>query len=240
MDESKPDPLNSLNEEERKAYDHFKLKRAPEIGATLGARLFELYCMGRSCLEIHRMNPALSLGAIVDARVRYYWDDNRTEHTKRLMLEASSRVLDSQLSCISFLSDLLAVTHMEQRLKIAAYLTGGSKKDLEGVIPIDSMNAYARLITTLTELADKKPDATPVPQTHQHMHVHTGPVTDLPPAIETTATKFTAPQLEERVLATSNFLQEAAAEQAVNDRLRRERAQARKTTGKQDDLDSEG
>jgi hypothetical protein len=123
----------------------------------LNAGLFALFLAGKDTGEIHRLNPALSLGQIVEARISGNWDARRDEYLDKLLTETATNVQRASLEAATFISDLLTVANKEHGDKLKRYLQTGNPKEL-GDFKIDNLTQLKVAIETLQKLtgADKK------------------------------------------------------------------------------------
>lgn len=150
-----------LTKKEQDAYRYWQASNKPALSASLQAKLFELFLNGKSTEEILRMNPALGLGEIVQARISGEWDKRLEDYRNSLLDNTMRRVQQSTLESVTFVCDLLAATNKLEGDKIKKYLLTGDDREL-GNIRIDSLAGYGRAIDTLQKLTgqDKKVNVT--------------------------------------------------------------------------------
>lgn len=130
----------------------------PPLSPSLSAKLYELFLRGRSCLEIVDLNPGISLGAVVSARVRDNWDVRRQEYRLRLEEEVYDRVRTSTLETLDRLSLELHASNKLAMAKLQRYLQTGDENEIKDM-NLDSSKHMAGIVSLLRELTgagDKK------------------------------------------------------------------------------------
>lgn len=150
-------PEARLDAREAYALQAFRASGSPTIAPTLNAKLFALFLNGKNCEEIRRLNPQLTLGQIVDARVHGRWDQLADEHLGQLLRTTAARVQQVTLESVHFLSDVLSGAHKEHADSVARYLQTGDPVHL-GAFRIKSVSDYRRTLEGLQRATgqDKK------------------------------------------------------------------------------------
>lgn len=143
--------ISLLPEDERKIYDSFKESGKPGLGPTVSSAFFELYLNGSSCREIHKLNKAFDLGAIIDAKVRYQWDEERDKYTQELQHNAMKRLLQVQSESVQFIADSMAATHKKYGEKLRKYIQTGDESVLDG-FDLGSITTYSKAIEALLKV----------------------------------------------------------------------------------------
>jgi hypothetical protein len=108
----------------------------------------------------------LPFGSIVDARIRYNWDERRKVYLERLTGEVERRQATSQLGAIQFVSDLLTATQIVQSEKLNKYMVTRDPNDLVGVIPITNVKDYKILVEIMMILSGKSTNNSKVEGRH--------------------------------------------------------------------------
>jgi hypothetical protein len=149
--------LERCNIDEQIAYDKFTRSGRASVAADYNQRLYELYLRGLSCEAISLLNPGLSLGAVVKARVDGQWDSRRDQYTADLLTESNALLRQTAAESLQFLSLVLAVAHREHGEKLKKYLASGKPEDL-GDFRIANFGGYKQIIETIARLvgADQK------------------------------------------------------------------------------------
>ena len=141
----------SLSRKEQAALDHYKRSDGRKISPQTEAQFFQLFLRGKSCEEIHRLNPGFHLGAIVTARLESGWDEKLSEYRDSLMNSVSNRVKQVELEAIDFVGDVLSATHKMHGDRIKRYMQTGDEAEL-GDLAINSMQGYKTAIELLMKL----------------------------------------------------------------------------------------
>ncbi len=144
-----------LSDREHHAYTVWCGSDKPGLAPSLNAKLFNLFLQGKSCEEIRRMNPSLSLGEIVAGAVEGDWHRRRDEHLDELLTQTSVRIQQTTLETADFVCDLLAVANREHGDRLRRYLQTGNEAEL-GDFRISSLPALKMVIETLQKLTGQE------------------------------------------------------------------------------------
>lgn len=144
-------PTDPLSIKEKAALDYFRQQRQSELAPSFSAKLFVLFLNGKSCDEIRRLNPALTLGQIVDARVRGEWDRRKVECVDDLLTSAADRVRQVSLETVSVICDLLAAKNSAYRDKILKFMQSGNEDDIKDLGAL-GIGGYRQLLDVLQKL----------------------------------------------------------------------------------------
>lgn len=120
-----------LNKTELEAFQEWEASEDAPLSPIAGARLYDRFLHGSSCVEIASLNPGISLGQIVQARLVQEWDRRRDEYVDDLMKVTEQKHKQVALETINFVSDLLSANNTRFNNKIQKYLKSGQEKDLE-------------------------------------------------------------------------------------------------------------
>lgn len=140
-----------LGDGEAYAFEYFLKVNQPALAPSLNAQLYTLFLNGRTTEEIRRINPAITLGQIVHARIEGDWDLRREEYLDRLLTETTGRVQQATLETADFVCDMLAVANKEHGDRLRKYLQTGNQDDL-GDFKIDSIFNLKQTIEALQKL----------------------------------------------------------------------------------------
>ncbi len=140
-----------LSRKEQAALDHYKRSDGRKISPQTEAGFFQLFIRGKSCEEIHRLNPGFHLGSIVSARIDGKWDEKLEEYRDSLMNSVASRVKQVELEAIDFVGDVLSATHRMHGDRIKRYMQTGDESEL-GDLAINSMQGYKTAVELLMRL----------------------------------------------------------------------------------------
>ncbi len=140
-----------LSEGEIYAYEYWKKSSQGAVAASLNAQLFGLFLNGKNTEEIRRLNPLLTLGQIVSARIEGDWDKRRDEHLDRLLADTSGRIQQATMETSELICDMLAVANKEHGDKLRKYLQTGNEADL-GDFKVDSLGNLKQAIEVLQKL----------------------------------------------------------------------------------------
>lgn len=101
----------SLTQPEKEALAQWEDQDLKPISITTAHKYYELYLQGCSCMEIANLNPGIHLGAIVNAKVRYGWDQQKAAYIEDLTLKTKQQASKTYLESVKFLSNLLSTVH---------------------------------------------------------------------------------------------------------------------------------
>lgn len=119
-----------LTSRELIAYQFQTEQRLPDLARALSNEMFQLFLSGKDCLEIVRLNKGITLGQIVQARIKGEWDIRRDEYLDNLLKSTQSRYQQAQLEVIGFAADGMAVYHRMWGDACKRFLQTGDPKDL--------------------------------------------------------------------------------------------------------------
>lgn len=175
------DQFNALTTNEQNAIERWLGRNEPPLSASIADKFYELFLQGNTCEQIHRLNPAVYMGAIVHARIRDRWDSRKNEYLSELYSNTKARLSQAQMESVHFAADMLAAVHKLNTEKVKRYLQTGNPEDLIGVTMLPtSIKSYKDLWETIQKATgqDKGTGGTGgVPQTQ--------PQPPPPPTIET-------------------------------------------------------
>lgn len=120
-----------LNKTELDAFLEWEASEELPLSPIAGARLYDRFLHGSTCVEIAALNPGISLGHIVQARLTQEWDRRRDEYVDDLMKVTEQKHKQVALETINFVSDLLSANNARFNNKLQRYLKSGQEKDLE-------------------------------------------------------------------------------------------------------------
>lgn len=165
----RPDWMSAREADEYRRYKEGRTRMARHpIAPVTSAKFFELYLTGKSCEDIHRLNPGFDLGQVVDAAVEGRWEDRRREHLDRLMDKARERVLQVQCESVEFVSDLLSAAHRLHGDKLKRFLQTGDPKEL-GDLQVGSLEQYRKAADVLLKLTGQDKQRVGGEVLHRHV-----------------------------------------------------------------------
>ncbi len=158
-------------EKEDDEYRKWKREKQAPIPLTLALQMYELYLNGYSCEEIWRVNAQrYPLGQIVDAKIRYDWDERKDTQLATLYGNIEKKVLHVKHEAVSHLADLLSAAHKIWGDKVAQFLQEGDMNLLVGFDPSTVKN-YKEILGMLQLLtAQKESKDVKVGGTVEHVH----------------------------------------------------------------------
>lgn len=115
-------------------------------------RFFELYLNGSDCREIHRLNKSFPYEAILWARIKYKWDDQKDMYIISLQNNIRGKVVKAQLETTSLVTDLLVATNKKYGDKLKRYIQSGDEKELDGALSVDSISGLLKLADGLLKV----------------------------------------------------------------------------------------
>ncbi len=161
-----------VEEKEAEEYRRWKRKGEAPIPLTIALQMYELYLNSYTAEEIWRVNgQRYPLGQIVDAKIRYDWDERREVQLANLYGNIEKKVLHVKNEATSHLADLLSAAHKIWGDKVAQFLQEGDMTLLTGFDPSTIRN-YKEILGMLQLLTSSK-DAKAVTVGGTVEHVHT-------------------------------------------------------------------
>lgn len=100
------------------------------ISTTLSMQMYQLFLEGYTCKDIAKVNSSFSEKDIVYFRVKNNWDAEKEEYALKLRLQVQDKMAKQKLESVEFLTNMLAVTHKQQREQMLRYLQSGKAEDL--------------------------------------------------------------------------------------------------------------
>ncbi len=152
-------PENFTEAENASYQEWLERKNRASISPALSIKFFELFLRGDSCDKIQSLNPGITLGQILEARVRDQWDRKREKYTEELYSGVADRFKQTVLESVEFTTDLLAAAHREHGQKLKKYIMSQDPADL-GEVRITSFGAYAKVVDTLMKLTGQQKENT--------------------------------------------------------------------------------
>jgi hypothetical protein len=122
------------------------------LAADTAARFYELYLNGSDIKEIHRLNKAYPIEAIMIAKVKYKWDESRESYFMELQSKIRDKVVKTQLETVSFMTDMMSATYKLHGDKIKKFLQTGNPEDAKGALGIDTLHGLVKLSETLQKI----------------------------------------------------------------------------------------
>jgi hypothetical protein len=149
---------------ENKAYEDWTAKNQPAMAPTTAANFFTLFVEGYSMEQMIKANPSWKLGCVVDARIRYKWDERLQQHIEEVHRQALERMSKFKSEAINHILDTLTVVHQVNRDAMMKYI----QNPIEENIP-DSGKLTTREYKDLLESLERvmkigQPVAAPVAQ----------------------------------------------------------------------------
>jgi hypothetical protein len=164
-----PDKWLSQKERDALRFAQNKVPPYPPLATSLQARFFSMFLQGIDCSEIVRLNPGMSLGQLVTARVEGKWDEKRQEHIEKLLRDTALRLQQTTLEGIDFMAAQLAAVHKIEGDKIKRYLQTGDEKEL-GNFSIKDLVGYRQVLSIMKTLTGQ--DSAPQKHTGEILHKH--------------------------------------------------------------------
>ncbi len=171
-----PDEIKAIQlrvaDEEHDEYKKWKREHEAPIPLALALQMYELYLNGYSCQEIYRVNgQRYPLGQIVDAKIRYEWDERKNTQLATLYGNIEKKVFHVKNDAVSHLTNLLSVAHKMMGAKLAKYIQYGNADALDGFDP-SSVKNYKEILGMLQLLTTAPKDSKEVKVGGTVEHVH--------------------------------------------------------------------
>ena len=143
--------LSLLGDKELILLEEFKSSGKAGLAPSLSASFFELYLNGNDVFEIQKLNKAYDIGAIIDCKVRFSWDEKKDAYINNLHTNAMSRLMQVQMESANFLADVLSAAHKRHGIALRKYLQSGDPRDIEG-FDIGNISSYSKSIEALMKI----------------------------------------------------------------------------------------
>ena len=158
--------LDRLAPSDVSEYENYCRSGKPDLSLELNQRLFGLYLSGMTIQDMKELNPGLSTGALIKARVDGRWDDRRDSHLGELLGNTASRVKQGAAEALGFMLLQMQCMQKKHGEAMKRYLQTGDEKDLKGtgMVP-DSIRDQKTIIESIARLleAGKSKDSSSVP-----------------------------------------------------------------------------
>lgn len=157
MSESLIHKTSILNKRELELYQDYLEVHGEIIAPNTSLIYYQQFLAGFSCEEIAIKNPGVDVGSIIDARLRYKWDERKEEYISNLYKTMQERYVQVQMEAVHYVSDMLSAAHKLNGDKYRRFLISGNPNDLEG-LEISSLKQYKEVVDLLLKLTgqDKK------------------------------------------------------------------------------------
>lgn len=188
-----------LSPEEKLELTTYLEKGGNPLSPETAAKFFELFLHGTNCYEIWKINKAFPYGAILDARVKYRWDNQKEEYAIRLQTDIKNKVAQAQLETADLMSDMLLAAKKRNSAKIKRYLQTGDEKELDDSLKIESLKTLRDIVEGLMKITgqDRSVTVKNINETKQSLDVNiTGNLISSGNSIETLETEDAATVLK--------------------------------------------
>lgn len=119
-----------LSSEELMSFHEWQDSEQTELPLVMGVRFYSLFLNGNSCEDIVRLNPGVTLGQVVHARLAYDWDKRKEAYLADLLTRTEQRHRQVAMETINFISDLLAVNNVRYGSRLKKFLVTQKEEDL--------------------------------------------------------------------------------------------------------------
>jgi hypothetical protein len=164
---------DGYTEEEIRALERHRKKNGAPIATSTAIDFFSLYLEGYTIKQIHERHSAWPLGALVDARVRYKWDDKKKAYLEELETQVMDRMSKIKLESLNFLADMAAVAHNEFREEMIKYLQNPDNTEPPRN-RIKSIREYKELMNIIVALGALGAEGSGMPGTAIQVNVADG------------------------------------------------------------------
>ena len=123
-----------------------------KLAPATAASFFELFLNGNEVDEIHRLNKAFPLESILDARIRYKWDEHKEYCAQALHSKIKDKLIRAQLETASLLADMLTAANKKHGDRLKKYLQTGDEKDLGDALTINSIPAMLKVVDRIQKI----------------------------------------------------------------------------------------
>jgi hypothetical protein len=161
------------NKTEMEVWETWKKKAQPPIPLQEALKLYQLFLNSYEVHEIWRINGGkYSLGAIIDARERYEWENRKQEQLDSLYGNIEDKILKVKNDAVLHITDTLAAAHKIWGDKLKVFLQEGDVSVLEG-LDLGNLKVYKdllQMLQTLTNDSNKNHKEVAVGGTVNHVH----------------------------------------------------------------------
>jgi len=123
-----------------------------QLSPDTAMRFFQLFLNGSDCKEIHRINKVFPYEAILLARVKFRWDEERDSYIMKLQTTIRDKVMKAQLETTDLMTDILVAAKKKHGDKIKKYLQSGDEEDLKGAFSVDTIHSLMKLSESLLKI----------------------------------------------------------------------------------------
>lgn len=152
--------LRVLSEDENSLVTKYLSSGGKKLSSETITSFFSMYLNGYDTKEIHRLNKAFPIEAILIAKVTGGWDKQKEDYLGKLQDNIKEKLIKSQLESINFLADLVSATHKKHGDKIKKYLVSGNEKDLEGAMTVESIGQLLKVIEGICKITGQDKNKT--------------------------------------------------------------------------------
>lgn len=146
-------------EEKSELISYIESKGMP-LSPDTAAKFFELFLKGTNCHDIWKINKAFPYGAILDARVKFKWDQQKEEYAIRLQTDIKNKVAQAQLETADLMSDMLLAAKKLNSDKIKRYFQTGDEKELKDALKIESLRSLKEIVEGLMKITGQDKGST--------------------------------------------------------------------------------
>lgn len=122
------------------------------LSPVISTNMFELFLNGSDAHEIHRLNSAFPLGAIMDAQIRYKWTAARDADALARQSKMRDTVMRAQVATTELMSDMLVAANKQHSDKLKKFIQTGDEKDLDGALNIESLHSLLKITEGLLKI----------------------------------------------------------------------------------------
>lgn len=170
-----------LSESEIKELTVYISSGGHPLSPDVAGKLFTLFLNGSDVEELHRLNKALPLGSILDAKIRYKWTVKRDDYASELQAKIQAKVMKAQLETTELITDLLVAAKRKYGDKIKKFIQSGEDADLGNGLSIDSLTSLMRISESLQKITGQDRVQKVKTESTQNINVNVSTGTTLPP-----------------------------------------------------------
>lgn len=152
-DKSRLAALERLNSDEVLEYENYCNSGQPLLSIDTNKKLYGLYLTGMTLKNILDLNPGLSIGVLLKARVDGRWDERRDVYLNELLGDMPTKIRQMASEALGFMTLQLAVAHKMHGEKMRLYLQTGDPNDLGELVP-KNFRDYRSVIESISRLLD--------------------------------------------------------------------------------------
>lgn len=148
--------MNNLTLNQLQHYTDFRSTNGVPLTIVDMGEPLQAFLSGSTLDEVAQSFPEFSLGQIVDAYVRYDWEQARANNIERVALSSAYKYAIASSEVVGHLSNYLMAVHKKIGQDLRRYLDTGDESFIQG-IDLKSFRTYKEAVETLQNVTGVDP-----------------------------------------------------------------------------------